>query len=234
MVSEGYPGLLADKTILLTYAIGNHAGERHQSAHHMHAYKGYRGTPQAADCAEDLQLLVSSVVELHRGCFENWLGAPWDSLTFVPSKERPDRTHPVAALANSVVPPLSGAPSLQKFMLTPGPGSEIKREMTDQRYLIEERWLPHVQRKNVLIVDDTWTTGSSAQGAAVAAKLAGAASVTILCVARWLRWDWPDHRSLIESLTDGFDAWRCPVRGCLCRPASRYHAPGLKNSQLFG
>ncbi|MEU8894384.1 hypothetical protein [Nocardia sp. NPDC048505] len=234
VASSNYPGLLADRTILLTYAIGNRAGERHQSAHHMVAYKGYRGTPQAEECAEDLQLLISSVAELHRPCFEAWLGAPWDSLTFVPSKERPDRRHPLVALANSVIPPLSAAPSLQKFMLTPGPGSETKHEMTDDRYLIEERWLPVVEHKNVLIVDDTWTTGASAQGAAMAAKLAGAESVSILCVARWLRWDWADHKVLIDSLTEGFDALRCPVHGVHCTPAIQYEAPGLRGTQLFG
>ncbi|GAA5046028.1 hypothetical protein GCM10023318_11010 [Nocardia callitridis] len=68
----------------------------------------------------------------------------------------------------------------------------------------------------------TWTTGASAQGAA---KQAGAASVTILCVARWLRWDWDDHKRLIDALEGGFDALRCPVHGRPCESAAEFVLP---------
>jgi phosphoribosylpyrophosphate synthetase len=227
---DAYGDLLADRTVLLTYAIGNREGERHQSAHHMLAYKGYRGTPQVPECAEDLQLMISTVIDMHRDCLQNWLGAQWDSLTFVPSKERPDGTHPVTELANAVLPKFSAAPALQKFLLTPGPGSDTKHEMTSDRYEIDERWHPRVDAKHVLIVDDTWTTGASAQGAAVAAKRAGAATVTIVCVARWLRWDWGDHKHLIDTLTDGFDVLRCPVHGHPCQSSTQYRVPTRRAS----
>lgn len=38
----------------------------------------------------------------------------------------------------------------------------------------------------MLLVDDTWTSGTSMQSAAAALTRAGAASVTGLCVTRWL------------------------------------------------
>ncbi|WP_062980608.1 hypothetical protein [Nocardia anaemiae] len=219
---EAHGDLLADRTILLTYALGNREGARHQSAHHMLTYKGYRGTPPVPRCAEDLQLMISVMMDMHRSCLQSWLGTQWDSLTFVPSKERPNGTHPVAALANAALPTFAPAPKLQKFLLTPGRGSDSKHEMTSDRYEIDQRWRKRVEGRNVLIVDDTWTTGASAQGAAVAAKRAGAATVTLLCVARWLRWDWGDHKKLISTLHDGFDVLRCPVTGHPCRTSAQF------------
>jgi hypothetical protein len=46
----------------------------------------------------------------------------------------------------------------------------------------------------------------------------GARCVTVLCVTRWLRYDWADHRELIETLTEPYDAARCPVTGSSCAP----------------
>ncbi|MBF6365932.1 amidophosphoribosyltransferase [Nocardia puris] len=213
---------LADRTVLLTYAVGNHPAGRHQSAHHMLTYKGYRGQPPAVECAEDLALMISIVVDMHRSCLQSWLGSPWDSLTFVPSRERPDATHPVANLANAALPRFTRASAMQKFLLTPGDGTYDRHELVADRYTVDERWRSRVHGKHVLIVDDTWTTGASAQGAAIAVKTAGAASATIPCVARWLKWEWGEHKSLIESLTGGFDVLRCPVHGRPCDAATRF------------
>ncbi|WP_438804150.1 hypothetical protein, partial [Nocardia farcinica] len=224
--ASSYSSELADRTVLLTYAIDNRDGSEHQSAHHMRAYKGYRSTPVSPQCSTDLQLLIATTVEIHRPCVQSWLGAEWDSFTFVPSRERPDGSHPLAKLANRVQPLDSQKRELQKFALQPGPGSGArhKHTMTEDRFHVDPRWQHHVDGKNVLIVDDTWTTGSSAQGAAIAARRAGAATVTILCVDRWLRSDWPDHRNVIDSLSGPYDVLQCPVTGQVC-PAAQHFAP---------
>ncbi|MFI9410042.1 hypothetical protein [Nocardia gamkensis] len=217
-----HPDDLADRTILLTYAIDNRDGSQHQSAHHMRAYKGYSGTPRAPECSTDLQMMVSTTVEIHRPCFQAWLGAEWDSFTFVPSRERPDKTHPLVELANQVQPRITPARRMEKFALVPGPGSDTKHRLTENRFTVDPRWARHVEGKNVLIVDDTWTTGASAQGAAIAVKRAGAATATILCVDRWLRRDWNDHEKVINSLQDRYDVLKCPVNGLVCQPATLF------------
>lgn len=71
----------------------------------------------------------------------------------------------------------------------------------------------------MLVVDDTWVSGGKAQSAALALKAAGATAVTVLCVARWLRYDWPDHKRLIESLQETYNARMCPVTGGTCPTA---------------
>ncbi len=70
------------------------------------------------------------------------------------------------------------------------------------------------------MVDDTWVSGDKSQSAALALKQAGASEVTILCVARWLRHDWPDHRKLIESLSRPYDPHQCPLTGGPCQAPS--------------
>lgn len=65
-------------------------------------------------------------------------------------------------------------------------------------------------------MDDTWTTGSKAQSAALAVRTAGARYVTLLCVARWCKHDWDDHRALLDRFTDPYDAAMCPVTGGPC------------------
>jgi hypothetical protein len=70
--------------------------------------------------------------------------------------------------------------------------------------------------QHVLLVEDTWLSGGKVQSAAVALKDAGAAHVTALCVARWCHYPWPDHRSMLDSLTEYYDALVCPVDGSQC------------------
>lgn len=221
---QEFGGLLADRTIILSYALGYCPDGQHQSAHEVRAYKGFRGAPPVARCRENLQLMIRSSVELHRRCFDVSLGAGWNALTFVPSSERPGKGHPVSGLARAVVVNAELESSLHRFLLQPGPGSAVKRQLTGDKFVVPERWRTTVDGSHVLIVDDTWTTGASAQGAAVAVKRAGAATVTILCVSRWLRWDWAEHRALIESLAGGYDPLRCPVEGSICPAMSTYRS----------
>jgi orotate phosphoribosyltransferase len=69
----------------------------------------------------------------------------------------------------------------------------------------------------VLVVDDTWVTGGSAQSAALTLKAAGASAVTILCAARWLSYTWSaEQRAVVESEVIPYDAMSCPVTGGAC------------------
>ena len=70
----------------------------------------------------------------------------------------------------------------------------------------------------MLLVDDTWTTGTSLQSAAAALKAAGAASVTGLCVGRWLSWRWEPDVPLLKHVTAApYDPFRCIAGTHQCR-----------------
>ncbi|MEU7634056.1 amidophosphoribosyltransferase [Nocardia sp. NPDC049220] len=211
--------LLADRTVVLTYAQGNHPAGIHQSAHEVRAYK------QGADqCMQNLQLLMKLGATIHQHCIAQWVGALWDAVTFVPSMQRPGPDHPVAALANAVVQDLASPVNIRKFLIEPGPGVNVKRVLVGDRFVVPDIYRPVVEGKRVLIVDDTWTTGASVQGAAIAVKNAGASSVTAFCFDRWLRWDWDDHKQLLGSLDADarYDPLRCPVSGSVCAYAANF------------
>jgi hypothetical protein len=69
-----------------------------------------------------------------------------------------------------------------------------------------------VADRHVLVLEDTWVTGASAQSAAVTLKDAGARAVTIRPLARWL-WESttePDGAAFFASLGEPYDPLRCP------------------------
>jgi hypothetical protein len=194
---------LADLVVPLAYAKSN-MRPPHQSQHHMRQYKA---TPPAAKCANDLRLMMVAAVWLHRTCIGDW-----HVVTFVPSATKPDARHPLVPIARRVH---QVHPDALKLRLHIGSGfdAEPDHEPQEDRFLVASEDRPTVIGKHVLIIEDTWVVGGKSQSAAIALKQAGAARVTILCVARWLRDDWSDHRELIHRAAGSYDAWRCPVSG---------------------
>lgn len=63
-----------------------------------------------------------------------------------------------------------------------------------------------------MLIEDTWTSGSNAQSAALALRRAGAATVTIVALARWLA---PEDSStgdfVTQRLTGDYDPFVCPL-----------------------
>jgi len=92
---ETFGTRLADLVVPLTYIKGK-MRPRHQSEHHMYAYKAARPAPK---CRRDLLLMVFAATTLHARCIARSVGSDWDAVTFVPSVNRPGRDHPVAQLA---------------------------------------------------------------------------------------------------------------------------------------
>lgn len=66
--------------------------------------------------------------------------------------------------------------------------------------------------KAVLMLDDTWTTGSTAQAAAHALRLAGAAPVALIVVGRHMGPDYADHGARLRELPRPFDWATCAVQ----------------------
>lgn len=105
-----------------------------------------------------------------------------------------------------------------RFLLSIGPGfsASPSRTVRADRFGVPDRYLDRVRDEHVLLVEDTWTTGSKVQSAAVALHDAGARLVTVLCVARWCKDDWPDHQQLLDSCVTPYDASACPTTGGAC------------------
>jgi hypothetical protein len=69
---------------------------------------------------------------------------------------------------------------------------------------------------SVLLIDDTWTTGASAQSAAAALKTAGAGPVAAVVIGRHLNREWHENDRRLRGITRPFDWTRC----ALCAVAS--------------
>jgi hypothetical protein len=175
----------------------------HQSEHHVYRYKRQ---PPAPKCEKDLQLMMLAGGLLHGACIAHEVGW-WDTVTFVPSANRPGRDHPSARLARQIA---SRRDSARRILLDIGPGyaDEPPRLPRRDRSQLQPQYVSAVVGKHVLVVDDTWGSGDKAQSAALALKSAGASTVTMLCAARWLRHDWADHRELIETLREPLDSFQ--------------------------
>ncbi|MBL8928275.1 MAG: hypothetical protein JNM77_18920 [Pseudonocardia sp.] len=214
-----YGADLADLVVPLAYAKG-YMSPLHQSAHHVTQYKN-RIQP-SAECQRDLALMVRVATLLHGECIAATAGW-WDVLTFVPSAGRPGVAHPVVDLARAVAP-LNPAPTKVLLDLGPDISSGPARYPLPHRFVVPEEYAPKVAGQHVLVVDDTWVSGDKPQSAALALRAAGARTVTLLLVARWLNWNYNEqHKKLISSLKEPYDARQCPVTGDAC-PTSVSHS----------
>lgn len=63
----------------------------------------------------------------------------------------------------------------------------------------------------VLLVDDTWTTGASAQSAAAALKAAGAGPVAAVVLGRHVNRQWHENDKRLRRIRRPFDWERCAV-----------------------
>lgn len=204
-----YGDQLANRVVTLTYVRGN-APRYHQSAYLIRTYKQ---PPEGAKSAEDVALLITAATYIHASCGPETLGSPWTAVTYVPSVRAPGPEHPVAGLARRVV----GMTVRQRFTLELGPGAtNPARSVRPDQFAVNPRLHDRVSGQHALIVDDTWVSGSKAQSAALAVRSAGAETITIMCVARWCKNDWPDHRAFLDSCIEPYDAFVCPFNNPDC------------------
>jgi predicted amidophosphoribosyltransferase len=61
----------------------------------------------------------------------------------------------------------------------------------------------------VLLIDDTWTTGASAQSAAATLKKAGAGPVAVVVIGRHLNRDWGENDRRLRAIPTPYDWSRC-------------------------
>ncbi|MGQ0840517.1 hypothetical protein [Actinokineospora sp.] len=212
--AAGFADRLADVVVILTYVRGRTVGSIHQSAHTVVTYKRQQPQP-APKCAKDMAMMIGVAEALHGRCIARAAGEPWSAVTFVPSDKRPGATHPLAALARQIQ---TNNESRNRLLLGIGPGFAAMPDRTvrEDRFVVPAEYADRVRDRHVLLVEDTWTSGAKAQSAAVTLHDAGAKWVTVLCVARWCRDDWEDHKLLLDRCADPYDAMVCPVAGGDC------------------
>lgn len=203
----GVPGL-ADIVVPLTYVIA-----RAQSGLMMRQYKD-DSSPQvrAAHTAVISRLLYLGIAR-HQKCVEAAVGQPVSRRMAIPSSAGRAGKHPFIAMARRMNA-VDEAPQL-----VPRVEAEFgEREVTAARFAVSPAGT-RFDGQHVMLLDDTWTTGSRTQSAAVLLREYGAARVSVMTVARWIEPSWGDNQAFIrQRLTADFDTDRCPVTGSACPP----------------
>jgi hypothetical protein len=168
-------------------------------ARHLWQYKStsLEGEPVSLAACALLALLLVFLRE-HSGCLWRSIGVRGPThLAVVPTARRAG-LHPLRAL----IAPYLARPWAE---LTARPDEHRVRELDPERFAA----LP-VPGGRVLLVDDTWTTGASAQSAALALRRAGARSVVTVVIGRHLALR-PDQRQSFEPAELPFGIERCAV-----------------------
>ncbi len=143
----------------------------------------------------------------HEACVAAAAGVEgFDLVTVVPSK-MPDRDEERGQL-RTMVGEMCGQTRerFERVLYATGDGTD-SHEFDAQRYAATRP----LDGLRVLLIDDTWTTGASAQSAASALKDAGASTVALVAIGHYIRRDYKDHGARLDALPSGFSWDTCAV-----------------------
>lgn len=193
------PGMLADVVVPIGYAV---KGDEH--ARRLRHYKD--GGRDAAAARAALRALALVFLHDHGRCIWRRAAMPppaW--LAVVPSGQGRPGAHPLLRL---LIPPLA----LRPVTLTVRPGEPLGRSLNPRRF----RAGSAVAGASILLVDDTWVSGASAQSATVALRAAGAAHVAVVVLGRHI--DPADPRS--ERFRSVLSSVPCDLGRCAVHPVT--------------
>ncbi|HXE73527.1 MAG TPA: hypothetical protein VNO81_12780 [Candidatus Nitrosotenuis sp.] len=139
----------------------------------------------------------------HEGCLRQAAGVQnFGLVTTVPSTSGRSGQHPLEVIVGCLC--RHTAPRFRALLEADVP----RPSRTPHGSLFRCGPLP--RGENVLLIEDTWVTGSRAQSAAAALKRAGARAVGVVVLGRYLRSDWLPTKEYLTSATGrAFDWDRC-------------------------
>jgi predicted amidophosphoribosyltransferase len=200
---EGHTPYL-DAMVPISYSVGGEA------LHHDIAdYKRDAG-PWVEPLMRRLAAILGTFVKLHERCVaaacRHGAAAQFDLVTTVPSHDRRrDAHHPLRRVVGGLCQPTSDR---HERVLLRTSKHVAGRAFDPERYAA----IRPLEGASVLLIDDMWTTGASAQSAAAALKDAGASSVGAIVIARHLNREWRENDLRLRRLaTRPFDFAACPL-----------------------
>jgi hypothetical protein len=196
----GWHGRYADRAVAVSYSI--HFGQLHTA---LGGYKRGVG-PAAVKLQNELAAVLWRFLAAHERCLARSVGVEaFDLVTTVPSGsvER-DNEHPLRRIVGKVVGPTKDR---YEHLLVRS-GVEVSDRTVDPAKYTATREL---SGEAVLLIDDTWTTGASAQSAAGALKQRGAGPVGVVVIGRHIHEDRHDYGSRLAEIPRPFDWDRCAL-----------------------
>jgi hypothetical protein len=197
-------GLLADVVAPTGYAVRGGP-----LAEDLRRYKSDRaGAAEAAAAAGRLrERLAAFLAEQGRPVWQaSGMTAEPEAVAVVPSGQGRPGAHPLVGLVRSCV-----EQPLVRLSVRPG---EIHARGVNPGWVDV---LDRVDRGDLLVVDDTWVSGGSAQSVAAALKLAGARRVAVVVLGRHVNPADPRSAAFLESVRAAAEKepgkifpWGCP------------------------
>lgn len=166
---------LADVVVPIALAV-----KREQLAHELWTYK----YSSDASVRRRLEIRLAAVLwrflGQHEACIARACNAPgFGIVTTVPGTKPRSGEHPLARMVGTVV---GQTKDRHQPLLVLGPAAHADRgEVGPDRYRATR---PLADGPAVLLIDDTWTTGSRAQSAAIALRDAGASKIAVMVIGR--------------------------------------------------
>ncbi len=142
----------------------------------------------------------------HERCVANAAGTDgFELVTTVPSGDRfRDERHPLRWIVGELVGPTRGR---YERLLERSDVEVQPRAFSGEKFVATRP----IEGGSVLLIDDTWTTGSSAQSAATALKAAGADRTAAVVIGRHLNREWHENDRRIRGIARPFDWSRCAL-----------------------
>jgi len=178
----------------------------HEQLHHaLASYKRLDG-----DVARNLRTILAAILwrflKDHERCVARAANAErFEIVTTVPSGDRHrDDDHPLRTIAGELV-----GPTRERYrrVLRRTEAEAPQRTFSPTRF----EATTNLDGQAILLIDDTWTTGATAQSAAAALKRAGAGPTAAVVIGRHLNRDWHENDRHIRAVARPFDWGVCAL-----------------------
>jgi hypothetical protein len=183
----------------ISYSVGG------EWLHHLIVSYKRDADPSVPDAMAAIARICAGFLCDHERCVAEAAGvAEFDVVTTVPSgAPLRDLHHPLRRIAGELVAP---ARDRYERLLVRSETPAIPRVFDPGRYSVTRK----LDGEDVLLIDDMWTSGASAESAAAALHAAGAGAVAVVVIARHLNRGWRENDLLLKRLSrSGFDPSSC-------------------------
>ena len=202
--------LILDAVAPVSYSVA-----REQLHHALASYKHLQGDV-ARRLGASLAAILWRFLADHERCVANAAGTGrFELVTTVPSGDRfRDERHPLRWIVGELVGPTRDR---YERLLQRSDVEAQPRSFSGEKFVATRP----IEGCSVLLIDDTWTTGSSAQSAAAALKAAGADRTAAVVIGRHLNREWHENDRRIRGIARPFDWNRCALCDGPTAPAPR-------------
>lgn len=191
---------LADRVGSLVYAV------KPDSQTYLLVYN-YKSSAPGPTHEPEMKGLLALGLRGHAECAKTLAGATTSAWCVVPSTKGRAKLHELVSQLAS--------PTSRRIEVTHAESGRQDRDLHPDQWAIGIDGSPP---EHVLVIDDSWVTGSHAQSVASALKTSGVPQVSVFTVANVLDPTWEPNMQFIKQRLSksAFDKTRCPWTGGAC------------------